>query len=123
MSAVSSESLDEAERVRDARTRARARLAATERQAEAVVGGGVLLAALAPAWLASPGPALSLVTAASCAAALAIASRVSFDVGGGFTVPTQVAFVPMALSLPAPLVAPLTVLALALGMAPDVVSV
>jgi putative nucleotidyltransferase with HDIG domain len=123
MPAVTSESLDEAERVRVAHTRARNGLAASERQAEAVVGGAFVLAAVALALSAAmAAPALSLLVAASCVAALAVASRVSFDVGGGFTVPTQIAFVPMLLSLPPALVPPLTVLALTLGMAPDVLA-
>jgi putative nucleotidyltransferase with HDIG domain len=122
MPTVTSESLDEAQRVRVARTRAGSRLAASERQAEAVVGGAFAVAAVALALNGAAGPALSLVAAASCVAALAIASRVSFDVGAGFTVPTQIAFVPMLLSLPPVLVPPLTVLALALGMALDVLA-
>jgi putative nucleotidyltransferase with HDIG domain len=121
MSAISSESLEEAERVRVAHARATRRLAASERQAEAVLGGAFALAAVALALSGAGGPA-SLVVGASCVAALAIASRVSFDVGAGFTVPTQIAFVPMLLSLPPFLVPPLTVLALGLGMAPDVLA-
>jgi putative nucleotidyltransferase with HDIG domain len=121
MSTISSESLEEAERVRVAHTRAHRRLAASERQAEAVVGGAFALAALALVLCAGRGTA-SPVLAASCVAALAIASRVSFDVGAGFTVPTQIAFVPMLLSLPPYLVPPLTVLALGLGLAPDVLA-
>jgi putative nucleotidyltransferase with HDIG domain len=106
MSTISSESLEEAERVRVAHTRAHRRLAASEGQAEAVVGGAFALAALALLLCAGRG----------------IASRVSFDVGAGFTVPTQIAFVPMLLSLPPYLVPPLTVLALGLGLAPDVLA-
>jgi putative nucleotidyltransferase with HDIG domain len=121
MSTISSESFEEAERVRVAHTRAHRRLAASERQAEVAVGGAFALAALTLALTAARGPA-SLVVAASCVAALAIASRVSFDVGAGFTVPTQIAFVPMLLSLPPYLVPPLTVLALGLGMSPDVLA-
>jgi putative nucleotidyltransferase with HDIG domain len=122
MSALSATSLEEAERVRLSYARAGSRLAASERQAEAVVGGAFVLAAVALLLVGATGPAFSLTIAVSCVAALAVASRVSFDVGAGFTVPTQIAFVPMLLSLPASLVPPLTVLALGLGMVPDVLA-
>ena len=123
MSTLSATSLDEAEHVRSPARARRRRMAASERQAEAVVAAAFVLAAVAlavvrpatrpashssrphPAWRRSP-----------------IASRVSFDVGAGFTVPTQIAFVPMLLSLPPSLLAPLTVLALAIGLVPDVVA-
>ncbi len=51
---------------------------------------------------------------------IAIASNVRFDIGPGFTVPTQAVFVPMLLALPPSIVPLLVVPALALGMAPDV---
>jgi hypothetical protein len=73
MSTISSESLEEAERVRVAHTRAHRRLAASERQAEAVVGGAFALAALALV-LCVDAETASPVLAASCVAALAIAS-------------------------------------------------
>jgi putative nucleotidyltransferase with HDIG domain len=122
MSAVSATSLEEAERVRLSYARAGSRLAASERQAEAVAGGAFVLAAVALLLVGPTGHAFSLAVAVSCVAALAVASRVSFDVGAGFTVPTQIAFVPMLLSLPPSLVPPLTVLALGLGMVPDVLA-
>jgi putative nucleotidyltransferase with HDIG domain len=122
MSAVSADTLDQAERVHAARSRASDRLGASERLAEVVVGGAFLLAAAALAWAPGAGPAFSLPVAVSCVAALAVASRVGFDVGAGFTVPTQIAFVPMLLCLPPALVAPLSALALALGLAPEVLA-
>ena len=65
MSALSATSIDEAERVRLAHTRATSRLAASERLAEAVVGGGFALAVIALA-LASPvGSGVSLLTTLS----------------------------------------------------------
>ena len=88
--------------------------------AEAVVGGGFLLACLVIA-LALPidhpfeaGPALIAV------ACLAVASRVRFPVHEGFTVPVVLVFVPMLFVIPLPLVAPLTAAGLALGALPDV---
>jgi hypothetical protein len=116
MSTISSESLEEAERVRVAHTSrtppARGfRTPSRSRGGRRVRGGGLGLVLCGGRGNRSP------VLAASCVAALAIASRVSFDVGAGFTVPTQIAFVPMLLSLPPYLVPPLTVLALGLGLA------
>src|SRR4029450_12889997 len=104
MSAVSATSLEEAERVRLSYARAGSGLAASDRQAEAVAGGAFVLAAVALLLVGPTGHAFSLAIAVSCVAALAVASRVSFDVGAGFTVPTQIAFVPMLLSLPPSLV-------------------
>ncbi len=43
-----------------------------------------------------------------------------FDVGAGFTVPTQAIFVPMLFAVPPALVPLLVALALALGMAPRI---
>jgi putative nucleotidyltransferase with HDIG domain len=51
---------------------------------------------------------------------LAAASMVRFDVGGGFTVPTQALFVPMLFALPVSLVPGLVALSLALGMLPAI---
>jgi len=59
-------------------------------------------------------------TAAIFMLAIAIASNVRFDIGAGFTVPTQAVFVPMLFAVPASIVPLLTVLALAMGMAPRV---
>jgi len=52
--------------------------------------------------------------------ALALANRVRFDFGAGFTVPTQIVLVPMLFALPPGAVAPLTAVAFALGSVPDV---
>jgi putative nucleotidyltransferase with HDIG domain len=122
MSSLNATTIDEAERVRLSHTRATSRMAASERQAEVLVGAAFIVATalLALGWAADP--RIPLVAAAACVVALAVASRVSFDVGAGFTVPTQIAFVPMLLSVPPGLAAPLTVLAIAAGMAPDIVA-
>ncbi len=90
-----------------------------ERRAEAVVGGGFVLAcaalALALPWTAfSAGPTIVLVLV------MAVASRVRFPVMGGFTVPLVLAFVPMLFAVPLPAVPMLTALALALAATPDV---
>ena len=57
-----------------------------------------------------------------CIVVLALASRVSFDTPFGFTVATQLAFVPLLFALPPALVPPAVMLALVLANVPDVVS-
>jgi putative nucleotidyltransferase with HDIG domain len=88
-------------------------------RAALVVGGCFLASALALALLADEqGP--SWATAAFYVVAIAIAGHVRFDVGAGFTVPTQAIFVPMLFALP-PSIVPLVVpFGLALGMAPGI---
>ena len=84
-------------------------LSARERRAEAILGGGFALACLlliiaAPPWSATVQPTVAV----SCLIALAVASRVKFSVGPGYTVPSELAFVPLAFATPPALLAPLT---------------
>jgi HD-GYP domain-containing protein (c-di-GMP phosphodiesterase class II) len=110
-----------AERARLSHERAADQLARAERRAEAAVGGAFLVAVAALFLIRTPHTGFSVVASLSCVAILAVASRVTFDVGAGFTVPTQIPFVPLVLLTPPALIAPLTVLALVLGMLPDVI--
>jgi putative nucleotidyltransferase with HDIG domain len=80
---------------------------------EWVAGLGFLLAAAALAVLADWPRELSLPTLAVVAASYLAVSRVQFNVSDGFTLPTQLVFVPMLFVLPTPLV-PLAVAAMAL---------
>jgi putative nucleotidyltransferase with HDIG domain len=82
-----------------------------------IVGGCYAAAALALALFAGV-PGASLESAALYVVAIAVAGNVLFDVGAGFTVPTQAVFVPMLFALPPALVPLLVPLALALGMTP-----
>ena len=69
--------------------------------AEGLVGGGFAVAAGA---LLAVGPAAGILpwgTFALLAICFAVLARVRFDVGSGFTVPTQLLFVPMLFLLPA----------------------
>ena len=86
-----------------------------ERRAHVFVGGGFLIVAVALA-LRSAG-SFSVPIAVVYVAAIALAGRVRFEVGTGFTVPTQAVFVPMLFALPAALVPLLVALGLALGKA------
>jgi putative nucleotidyltransferase with HDIG domain len=114
-------SVQEQQLVAAARERRFTPLHASERRAEMLLGGGfvvacvVLLIAAPPWWGAIDGAAVS-----ACAIALALASRVHFVVGPGYTVPTQLAFIPLAFALPAALVAPTVASILAANQLVDV---
>jgi putative nucleotidyltransferase with HDIG domain len=109
----------EAERARAFnRTRA-CPMDATRRRGALIVGCSYVAAALALALLAGASE-FSMATAALYVIAIAVAGRVRFDVGAGFTVPTQAVFVPMLFALPPSVVPLLVPLALALGMAPQI---
>ncbi len=116
---MSVHAMQEAERARELHVRFRRPIDATHRRGVLLVGVPFLAAALALALLGSHSgfsPAVALLYLV----AIAAAGHVRFDVGAGFTVPTQAIFVPMLFALP-PAVVPLLVpLALALGMAPAV---
>ena len=96
-------------------------MSATELRAEFVVGGTFLLAAAALALLVTPNRPFSLAVAALYVVCIAAAGHVRFEVGAGFTVPTQAVFVPMLFLLPTQLVPLLVTLALTLGMAPAII--
>jgi hypothetical protein len=106
------------EQLLEGATRRSVRLPRRERRAEALVGLAFAAAEAALFALAPPGD-VPLAPLALLVLAYAAASRVSFDVGAGYTVPTQVVFVPMLVLLP-PAVVPLAVAAgIALGNLPD----
>jgi putative nucleotidyltransferase with HDIG domain len=98
------------------------RMDQVERRGEFIVGASFMCAALALALLAPFDRSLSLSVAALYVVSLAAAGHVRVDVGSGFTVPTQVVFVPMLFALPVAIVPLLVVLALALGMTPAILS-
>jgi diguanylate cyclase (GGDEF)-like protein len=88
----------------DARRRARTRLSGRERWVSLALGGGFLLAASAMAALLRSEEPFRPSTAALLVLALALVSRIEFEVGTGSVVPTQVVLVPMLLLLPPPVV-------------------
>src|SRR4051812_22640281 len=75
------------------------RLSARERAVEALIGGSFALAAFALV-LFGPAAELDLARAVFAVVALAIASRVVFDVAASYTTPLQLAFVPMLFLVP-----------------------
>jgi putative nucleotidyltransferase with HDIG domain len=91
-----------------------------ERRGHLLVGGGFLVAAVALAVSAGMSRSFSLPVAMLYVLGIAAASNVRFDVGAGFTVPTQAVFVPMLFALPVSLVPLLVALGLVLGMTPGI---
>jgi len=67
-------------------------------------------AALAALWVTNPPHGLPVVQTVVCVLVLALATRIEFDTPFGFTVPTQLAFVPLAFAVPLAIV-PLAVIA------------
>jgi putative nucleotidyltransferase with HDIG domain len=97
-------------------------MAFVERRGELLVGGGFMVVAVALALVGEMSQSFSLPIAALYVLGIAVASQVRFDIGAGFTVPTQAVFVPMLFAVPLSLVPLLVALALALGMAPGILS-
>src|SRR4051794_17895081 len=99
--------LDEPERLRVSFARELHAFASRERAGELVLGIGFVLLAAAVALWAPASPAFSWPLAAGAVLMLALASRVRFDFGAGFTVPIQLVLVPMLFALPPWAIGPL----------------
>jgi putative nucleotidyltransferase with HDIG domain len=95
-------------------------LSTRERLAEALVGGAFIAAALA-LWLIQPPSAFAIAPAVLCVVVLALSMLVRFELPLGFTVPAQLAFVPLLFVVPPALVPPAAVLAFVLAGLPQVV--
>jgi signal transduction histidine kinase/ActR/RegA family two-component response regulator len=102
-------SLEEQAAVVDTLQRPRSTLTRRERLAEALIGGG-FAAAGAVLWLLAPPHAFAVLPAVVCVLVLVVSMRVRIDTPFGYTVPTQLAFVPLLFALPMALV-PIAVLA------------
>jgi HD-GYP domain-containing protein (c-di-GMP phosphodiesterase class II) len=94
----------------EAEERVARRLSKRERLVETLAAAAFLAVAVPMALLLSSGPALDPVLAVALVGAYAALARVKFDVGAGYTVPTELLFVPMLLLLP-PGIVPLCVAA------------
>jgi HD-GYP domain-containing protein (c-di-GMP phosphodiesterase class II) len=90
--------------VAEARERSGDRVRYRELAVELAVGAAFAVAATAVALLAPWDRAFSGGAFAICIAALLIASRVSFEIGDGYAVPTQIVFVAELFVLPKPIV-------------------
>ncbi|MGD0980641.1 MAG: response regulator [Solirubrobacteraceae bacterium] len=91
-----------------------------ERVAEGV-GGGAFVAAVAALWLHQPPHAFDLGPAIACFVVLVIASRIQIDTPFGFTVPTQLAFVPLLFALPLALVPVAVFVVMVVSRVPELV--
>ena len=90
-----------------------------ERLAEWLVGAAFCVA-VAVLFAVSPPEAFAILPAAACVVVLALATRVHFHVASGFTVPTQLAFVPLVFAVPVALAPLAVVVALTLARMPEV---
>ena len=88
---------------------------------EMVAAIGFVACAAAMALLLDAERSLSIVLACTLVAAYVVAAQIKFEVGAGFTVPTQLVLVPMLFLLPTPLVPLLVALGNLLGDVPDYV--
>lgn len=95
------------------------RLRGRERLAVLLVGGSFLACALALLVLLDGQRSLHPGIVVVLTLAFAIASRIEFDVGGGYTVPTELVLVPMLFLAPVDLVPLLVAAGFLLGKAPD----
>jgi putative nucleotidyltransferase with HDIG domain len=90
-----------------------------ERVAEGLIAAAFGIAAAVLFAIYPPG-AFALLPAAVCVVVLALATRVHFHVASGFTVPTQLAFVPLVFAVPVAVGPLAVVLSLVLARLPDV---
>jgi len=116
-----SPTLEEQQLLAESLRRAGSRLNARERAGGLVVGLG-FIAAVAALWVTTPPTDFDAGPAALCIAVLTLATMVKFDTPFGFTVPTQLAYVPLVFAVPVA-IAPIAVVAgLAIARIRDVVS-
>ena len=92
-----------------------------ERLAEAVVGGAFVVATVGIWWLRPP-HAFGLLAAGLCFLVLVVATRVRIDTPFGFTVPTQLGFVPLVFAMPVAIVPIAVVAALGIARLPEVIA-
>jgi putative nucleotidyltransferase with HDIG domain len=110
----------EQELLEAAATRVQVGLDAREKLAEIVVGGA-LAAIAAILWASGADDTPSWHVYLALIGALALMARVRFAIGSGFTVPTQLVFVPMLFLLPPEHVPACVALGFVLSSVPDVV--
>ncbi len=116
---MSVHAIEEAQRARAFHEKRARPMDARRRRGALLVGGCYLVAAVALALLAGIGH-VAPGTAGLYVVAFAVACNFRFDVGAGFTVPTQAVFVPMLFALPPALVPLLVPLSLMAGMTPQI---
>ena len=97
------------------------RMDVAERRAELLASGGFLAAALLLVRVGGTDHGAAPGIVAAYVLSLAVASRVRFDAGASFTVPTQVVFLPLLVLAPPALVPLLVAAALVLAQLPEIV--
>jgi putative nucleotidyltransferase with HDIG domain len=110
---------EQQELIAESMRRSGSAMTSREKLAELIVGGMFVVAATALLVVAPPHQ-LSMVPALLCIALLAVAARVEFDTPFGFTVATQLAYVPLVFALPAALAPPAVALGFVLAGLPAV---
>ena len=113
--------LEDQELLADTLARADAPMPARERMTEILVACA-FAAAVAGLWWAHPPGSFALVPAALCMLMMVLATRVRFDTPFGFTVATQLAFVPLLFAMPISIVPIAVVATLAIARLPEVLS-
>ena len=104
--------------IADPLQRPSARMTTRERLADSVAGLGFVAAAVGLAIAAPPG-GFALAPAFACFLTLVLAMRVRVDTPFGFTMPTQLAFVPLLFALPLSLVPVAVVAASVMARVPE----
>ena len=105
--------------IEDASARKTAPLSRRELRTDAGLGALLLVAVVALVVLAPSARALSPLGAIALIAAYALTQRVQFDVGAGYTVPSQLVFMPMLLLAPPALVPLLVAASFLVGRLPS----
>jgi putative nucleotidyltransferase with HDIG domain len=111
--------LEEQQLLAETYRRASARPSAREMLGETLVGGG-FFAAIAILWWAQPPGSFAIWPLVVCVLVLALATVARFDTPIGFTVPTQLAFVPLLFAAPLALVVPAVTVAMLIVAVRDV---
>jgi putative nucleotidyltransferase with HDIG domain len=114
-------SLEEQELLADTARRTESSTPPHERLAEMLVGI-VFLAAVAALWWTDPPHKFALLPAALCLLVMVPATRVRFNTPFGFTVATQLAFVPLLFAMPVAIVPIAVVVAFMIVRLPEVLA-
>jgi putative nucleotidyltransferase with HDIG domain len=112
--------LEEQEQLADTLRRKADEMDSREVVVDSLWGFG-FLAAVVGLWLLSPPRPFSVTPAVGCLLVFGVATLIHIDTPLGFTVPTQLAFVPLLFAVPLPLVPVAVAIALALSRVPYVI--
>jgi signal transduction histidine kinase/CheY-like chemotaxis protein len=107
--------------IADTLRRPRVTMAARERVAEGILSIGFVVA-VALIWIFSPPGSFAVGPAVVCLLVLVVAARIRIDMPFGWTLPTQLAFVPLLFAAPLAVVPVAVVVAMSIDRLPDIVS-